>query len=639
MGLTKQQIVTVAVLLSGTFLAVLNVTLLSPALPTIMVDMGVDATTVQWMTSGYSLTEAIIIPMSAFIMGRLSTRKLFIGGMTIFALGSLLAALAPVFGLLLLGRVLQAVCTGMVMPMVMSMILLIFPREKRGAGMGLVTLIVGFAPSVGPSISGLLVDSVGWRMMFVLVFVLTLVVIVFATIVLKNQGNFERTGFDLLSVVLSTVGLLSLLYGLSSFASSPNIAVPIAMIVVGVIIVGLFVKRQNKLDNPMLRVNVLKTRNFRIAVMIMFSIQAALVGTGVLLPLYIQNVLGQSALTTGLIMLPGSLLGAVTGFFAGRLFDRFGARPVALVGSVLTVIGGAGMAAYALDTAAGFIVVVFAVLSMGLQLTITPANTWGINSLDNRVIQHGNAMINTLNQVGGSLGTAILVSVSALGAAMAAGTSPNPQFAGIHLAFCVTAALLFITFLVVVFLVRDKKGAKQTEAEKEQHREELANTEKNDAQAGVFTVVHEAMNPEPYYVLDTADIKEVTKWLAKSETSGVPVISADDRKVVGFIADGDLMNYLGKQSGRVASATMNTFYVIDDKDYQKRFKTLMHMNVMSLATKKVVSVKADMPLDEATRVLADRRIKKVPVVDDENHLVGTLSRRNIIQKLAGLLGD
>lgn len=588
MGLTKQQIVTVAVLLSGTFLAVLNVTLLSPALPTIMGDMGVDATTVQWLTSGYSLTEAIIIPMSAFIMGRSSTRKLFIGGMTIFAAGSLLAAVAPVFGLLLLGRVMQAICTGMVMPMAMSMILLIFPREKRGAGMGLVTLIIGFAPSVGPSISGLLVDSVGWRMMFVLVFVLTLVVIVFATIVLKNQGNFERTDFDFLSVVLSTLGLLSLLYGLSSFASSPNITVPIVMIIVGIVIVALFVKRQNKLDNPMLRVNVLKTRNFRVAVIIMFSIQAALVGTGVLLPLYIQNVLGQSALATGLIMLPGSLLGAVTGFFAGRLFDRFGARPVALVGSVLMIIGGAGMASYALDTSAAFIVVVFAVLSMGLQLTITPANTWGINSLDNSVIQHGNAMINTLNQVGGSLGTAILVSVSALGTAMAAGTSPNPQFAGIHLAFCVTAVLLFLTFLVVVFLVRDKKDAKQTAAEKRKQREELANTEKTDAQAGIFTVVHEAMNPEPYYVLDTADIKEVTKWLAKSETSGVPVISADDHKVVGFIADGDLMNYLGKQSGRVASATMNTFYVIDDKDYQKRFKTLMHMNVMNLATKKEI---------------------------------------------------
>lgn len=638
MGLTKQQIITVAVLLSGTFLAVLNITLLSPALPTIMADMGVDATTVQWLTSGYSLTEAVIIPMSAFIMGHLSTRKLYIGGMVIFACGSLLAALSPVFGLLLLGRVMQAVCTGMVMPMVMSLILLIFPREKRGAGMGLVTLIVGFAPSIGPSLSGLLVDSVGWRMMFVIVFVLTLVIIVLAVFLLKNQGEFERTRFDFPSLALSSLGLLSLLYGLSSFASSANIAVPVAMIVVGAVLVALFVRRQLHLDNPMLRVQVLAVKNFRVAVMIMFSIQAALVGTGVLLPLYIQNVLGHSALVTGLAMLPGSLLGAVTGYMAGRLFDRFGARPVALVGSVLTVCGGAGMVTFALGTPVGMIAFVFALLQMGLQLTITPANTWGMNSLDNKVIQHGNALINTLNQVGGSLGTAVLVSVSALGAGMAAASgqsAADATYAGIHLAFFVTAAILVLMFVVVVALVRDRAP----KVDPEQRAAKLSQIERSDAAQGVFTLVHEAMNPQPLYVLDTADIREVTKWLAKSETSGVPVVSADDHTVVGFVSDGDLMNYLGRQSGRMADASLNAFYLIDDQDYQKRFKDLLRMNVMKLATKKVVSVSEDMALDKAARVLADRRIKKLPVVDDNNHLVGTLSRRNIIQKLAGLLGD
>lgn len=641
MGLTKQQIITVAVLLSGTFLAVLNITLLSPALPTIMADMGVDAPTVQWLTSGYSLTEAVVIPLSAFIMGRLSTRKIYIGGMAVFACGSLLAALSPAFGFLLLGRVLQAICTGMVMPMVMSLILLIFPREKRGVGMGLVTLIVGFAPSIGPSLSGLLVDSVGWRMMFIIVFSLTLVVIVLAAALLRNQGDFERTSFDLPSVILSSLGLLSMLYGLSTFASSVNAAVPIAMVAVGAVLVGLFARRQMKLENPMLRVQVLGVRNFRVAVSIMFCIQAALVGTGVLVPLYIQNVLGETALTTGLAMLPGSLLGAVVGYFAGRLFDRFGARPVALVGSAITVLGGLGLIAFAANTQVAFIALVFCLLQMGLQLTITPANTWGMNSLDNRVIQHGNALINTMNQVGGSLGTAILVSVSALGSGMAAGagaTGAAATFAGIHLAFFVTAVLLLAMFLVVVTQVRDRRE-KATQSEQKEREADRERIERADAEQGVLTLVAEAMNPEPYYVLDTADIREVTKWLAKSETSGVPVVSAEDHTVVGFISDGDIMNYLGRQTGRMADATMNAFYLMDDEDYRKRFKTMLAMNVMKLATRKVISVSEDMALDDATRTLADRRIKKVPVVDDDNRLVGTLSRRNIIQKIAGLLGD
>lgn len=641
MGLTKQQIITVAVLLSGTFLAVLNITLLSPALPTIMADMGVDATTVQWLTSGYSLTEAVIIPLSAFIMGRLSTRKLYIGGMVVFACGSLMAALSPAFGFLLLGRVLQAVCTGAVMPMVMSLILLIFPREKRGVGMGLVTLIVGFAPSIGPSLSGLLVDSVGWRMMFVIVFVLTLVIIALAAALLKNQGDFERTSFDVPSVILSSLGLVSLLYGLSTFASSANLVVPLAMIAIGAVLVAFFMRRQLKLESPMLRVRVLGVRNFRVAVTIMFCIQAALVGTGVLLPLYIQNVLGETALTTGLVMLPGSLLGAVVGYFAGRLFDRFGARPVALTGSVITFLGGFGLLAFATDSAMVFIALVFCLLQMGLQLTITPANTWGMNSLDNRVIQHGNALINTMNQVGGSLGTAILVSLSAVGAGMAVNagvTGAGATFAGIHLAFVVTAALLFAMFVVVLTQVRDRKE-KATAAQRRDREAQMERIERTDAQEGVLTLVAEAMNPEPYYVLDTTNIREVTKWLAKSETSGVPVVSAEDHTVVGFISDGDIMNYLGRQTGRMADATMNAFYLMDDEDYRKRFRTMLAMNVMKLATKKVISVSEDMALDQATRTLADRRIKKLPVVDDDNRLVGTLSRRNIIQKIAGMLGD
>ncbi|MGI6591109.1 MAG: MDR family MFS transporter [Eggerthellaceae bacterium] len=640
MGLTRQQIIMVAVLLTGTFIAVLNVTLLSPALPAIMADMGVDATTVQWLTSGYSLTEAIIIPLSAYIMGRFSTRQVYIGGMVLFALGSLLSGLAPSFGLLLLGRIIQATCTGMVMPMVMSLILLTFPREKRGAGMGLVSLVIGFAPSIGPSLSGLLVDSVGWRMMFIVVFILALAVIVLASITLKNQEGFERIGFDMPSVIMSCIGLLCVLYGLSSFASSGHPLVSLVMVIAGAVVIAFFVRRQNRLEVPMLRVDVLRTRNFRIAVLVMFCIQAALVGVGVLLPLYIQNVMGQSALVTGLVMLPGSLLGAVMGFFGGKLFDRFGARPVALVGSIFMVIGGAGFIAFSLDTTMGVVAVIFCILEFGLQLTITPTNTWGINSLDNRIIHHGNAVINTLNQVGGSLGTAVLVSLSALGASMAASQqAANPTYSGIHLAFFATGILLACVFLIVLFGLRDRKTAKRTAAERAQAAAARATVEHADAQTGVFTLVHEAMNPQPRYVLDTSTIREVTKELARSETSGVPVVSEKNGTVVGFVSDGDVMDYLGRQSGRVADATMNAFYLVDDEDYQRRFKDLLKMNVMQLATKKVISVNQDMALDKATRVLADRRIKKVPVVDEDNRLVGTLSRRNIIQKLAGLLGD
>ena len=233
MGLTSEQKRTVVVLLAGALLVVLNQTLLSPALPVIMGDMSVDATTVQWLTSGYSLVEAIIIPLSAYLMGRFGTRRLFIGGLCIFGAGTVLAACAPLFIFLLLGRMLQASATGFVMPMVFTVMLLIFPREKRGAAMGLVSLVIGFAPAVGPSVSGVLVETIGWRALFVVVAVIAALIVIGAFASLKDRGDFERTTFDKASVLLSSFGLLSLLYGLSSITSSENVALNLAMIAAG----------------------------------------------------------------------------------------------------------------------------------------------------------------------------------------------------------------------------------------------------------------------------------------------------------------------------------------------------------------------------------------------------------------------
>ena len=259
MGLTHKQKMIVVILLAGAVLAVLNQTLLSPAFPTIMADLHVDATTVQWLTSAYSLVEAVIIPLSAYLIGRFSTRKLFIAGISIFAFGSLLAAFAPFFAILLLGRVFQAIACGIVMPMVFTVILLIFPREKRGSAMGMVSLVIGFAPAVGPSVSGILVDGIGWRALFVVVFILALIIIIASIITLESYGEFEPSSFDKPSVALCSLGLLSLLYGLSSISSARNITLPLALIAVGAVLLFFFVRRQFKLEIPLLRIEVLKT--------------------------------------------------------------------------------------------------------------------------------------------------------------------------------------------------------------------------------------------------------------------------------------------------------------------------------------------------------------------------------------------
>ncbi len=462
LGVTRKDLVMVAVLLVGVLLAVLNQTFLSPALPTIMADVGVDATTAQWLTSGYALVEAVVIPLSAYLIGRFSTRQLFITAFALFTVGSLSAALAPNFWVLLLGRVLQATCTGMAMPMVFTVILLVFPREKRGTAMGVIGLIIGFAPAVGPSVAGLLVDSVGWRALFAVVTGLSVAVILLAVFVLKNYGNFTRAPFDALSVALSTVGLVCLLYGLSTFAHSENLVITFALMAFGLVVCGLYVRRQTKLPVPMLHVDILRTRKYAITVVVIVIIQAALMGCEVITPLYIQGVLGNSASVSGFAMLPGAVIGAVMGLLSGRLFDRYGLRKVVIPGIIVAVLGASGLARLGIDSPIIAVTLTYTTLAIGLQFTMTPLNTWGVNSLSNSMIHHAESVSNTLNQVAASVGTAVLVSVSAMAPGLYPEASGLEQmYLGDHMAYTTTFAIMVLAALIVIFVAREKKGARR----------------------------------------------------------------------------------------------------------------------------------------------------------------------------------
>lgn len=628
MGLEKKQMIMVAVLISGTLLAVLNQTLLSPALPAIMADYQIDATTVQWLISGYSLVEAIVIPLSAYLLGRFSVRKLFIAGFSAFAVGSFLAAGAPAFFLVMIGRILQAVCTGMVMPMVITVILLVFPREKRGAAMGLVSLVIGFAPAVGPAVSGVLVDTVGWHWLFIISAVLAVIMVLLGVFFLENYGNFERTSLDIPSVVLSSLGLVCLLYGLSSFSSSANVALTAGLVAVGTVLLALFVRRQLKLEHPMLQVGVLKSARYRTAVIIIVILMAALIGLAAILPLFIQNVCGYSATVSGFVLLPGALVGAVMSLLAGRLFDRHGARGLVVGACAVTTVGAVCLFLLPASASAVLIAAAYAVLVLGLQAAMTPLNTWGINSLDNRVIQHANALSNTLNQVAASFGTALLVSVSALGAATVPGGSAVEQlYAGYHLAFGAIVVLLVVALAISAFKVFDKRAAKTRDAA-------VATAPETSAEEGEL-LVSSAMNSNPAWVSSTATIREALLKIAETDTSGLPVVS-DDLRVVGFISDGDIMKYLGRDDKATIDSGVFMYRFIDDEKLQSRLGELLGKSVMELATKRVIAVDSDMALERACHVLAERRIKKVPVVHDDK-LVGALSRRNVIHSVVASL--
>ncbi len=446
-----------AVLLAGCLLVVLNYTLLAPALPVIMREMGVGETTVQWLTSVYAMVEAVVIPLNAFLLGRFSVRKLFVGAFALFTAGSLMAAMAPSFPLLIVARVMQAMATGVAMPMVFTLVLLMAPRENRGQVMGLVGVVISFAPAIGPPASGALIDIVGWRALFVIVAATSVGVIVLSLALLENREGFERTSFDAPSIVLSSFGMFGLLYGLSTFTSSDTPWLSALLMLAGLALLAVFVRRQGELEVPMLRVETLRTRRFRNAIIVCCLLEAALIAIDVLLPLFLQNSLGQTPTMTGLVMAPAALAGAVTGVVAGRIFDKHGVRVIALVGAVLLEASAVALCLCGADTRVVVVAGIYFVETIGWQCVSTPTNTWGINSLPNEVIQHGNAVMSTLMQVGASFGTAAIVSLTALGPLFASGSdSAAAALAGYHVAFVGTAVLLAVVALVIVVGVRDK---------------------------------------------------------------------------------------------------------------------------------------------------------------------------------------
>ena len=655
LGLAKNQLQMIVVLLAGAFVAVLNATLLTPALPTIMADMGIASTTVQWLTSGYALTEAVIIPLAAYLMGRFSTRRLFIGGMTLFAAGSLVSAVAPVFPLLLLGRVMQACATGFVMPMVFSVILLVIPRERRGSAMGIIGLVIGFAPTIGPSLSGVLVDTVGWRAIFVIVAAVAAIIVACAAKMLKPYGEFRRSRFDLLSVVLSTCGLICLLYGLSSVSSSTNLGFTVGLIVAGIALVGLYAYRQLNLAEPMLRVDILKTVNYRTVVIVIALFQAALIGMETVMPLYIQGVLGQSATVSGLTLLPGALIGAFTGMLAGRLFDKFGVRVPVLIGAAVVLCGVLGFTQFRADSPVLLVSVMYAVLAIGIQFTMTPVNTWGVNSLPNEAIQHAQSTSNTINQVAASFGTALLVSVAATVSGVASDLAGVERtFAGYHASFCTTALLATCAIVLILVFVRDKKkvdvpseAAAASDAQADVRASDGAPFADVPAPSDAFAraadkalsgfTLAQVMNPNAATVSNSACMREVIAILAATNTSGVSVVDPAG-KLVGYVTDGDIMRYLARNDFNMSSPSAGVSLSLqDDEDMEGRLAALASLNVMELATKRVVSVDIDTPLDVACAILAKRRIKKMPVTSN-GVLVGALSRRNVLHAMMEQIG-
>ncbi|WP_100486268.1 MDR family MFS transporter [Sporolactobacillus pectinivorans] len=461
----------IIVLLVGAFCTILNQTLLATALPDIMKDFNITAATGQWLTTAFLLMNGIMIPVTALMINKISSKTLYIASMVIFLIGTVMAAIAPNFPLLLTGRIVQAAGAGIMMPLMQTIFLLIFPKEKRGIAMGLAGLVIAFAPAIGPTLSGWIVDSYNWRVLFYMIIPITVIVIILAFVAMRKVVPLTYPSIDFLSIVLSTAGFGGLLYGFSEVGNDGWASVTvISWLIIGVIFVALFIWRQLAMKEPMLELKVFKSPIFSLSVAISSFVMMAMIGAELVLPLYIQNVRGESAFHSGLMLLPGAIMMGLMSPVTGIIFDRIGARKLAITGIFILTAGTVPFMFLTIHTSIASIVITYAIRFLGISMVMMPMTTAGMNALPNSLMSHGTAVNNTIRTVAGSIGTAILISVltnvtkhgmpkkslMSLDPAQYGTKAVNATLNGMTATFFVAVCFCLLT-LLLTFFVKGKK--------------------------------------------------------------------------------------------------------------------------------------------------------------------------------------
>ncbi|MFX3631745.1 MAG: DHA2 family efflux MFS transporter permease subunit [Candidatus Pristimantibacillus sp.] len=480
------------VMILGAFIAVLNQTIMSVALPELMVDFSIEASTAQWLTTGYMLVNGVLIPITAFLMQRFTTRELFQASMVIFLLGTIVSAVAPSFEILLAGRLIQAAGAGIIMPLLMNVILTVFPPNKRGAAMGMVGFAIIFAPAIGPTIAGYIIEQFSWRTMFYGMIPIVVIVIAVAFVFLKNVAERTYPKIDVWGVILSTIGFGTLLYGFSSAGNKGWSSVEVILtIVIGVVSLILFTWRQLVVKSPLLDLRAFKYSMFSLTTVINIAVTMVMYADMMLLPLYLQSARGYTALESGLLMLPGALLMGLMMPVTGRLFDKFGAKWLSIIGMAITIVTTIGFVNLTDSTSYTYLVLMSTGRRFGMAMFLMPITTAGLNQLPARLNAHGTAISNTIKQVAGAIGTSLLVTVMAnrttahLQDMMAAGAAANATkehilmeatIQGINDAYLVIIGIGVVGLLLSFFIKRAGNTEEVEETSKAVTRKTVSET-------------------------------------------------------------------------------------------------------------------------------------------------------------------
>ncbi|KRN06479.1 DHA2 family efflux MFS transporter permease subunit [Liquorilactobacillus mali] len=437
-------------MLIGAFVGMLSETSLNIALPQLMSSLHINAGIIQWLVTGYMLVIGIVLPFSSLLSKWFTTRQIIIFGLVDFIIGATISAMATNFGILLLGRMIQGIATGLILPLMFTVAMQIFPPHKLGTAMGICALVIMLAPAIGPTLTGIILAKLSWHWIFWTFIPFLVIALFFAVFSLENVGKLSRPKIDFLSLIGSIIGFASLVTGISLVSDLGWISVPvIVLLIVSVITLTLYVRRQLTLENPVLNLKIFKNPMFRSGALLVMIDFAIILSAMYLLPQYIQRGLLLPVALTGIIMLPGGFVNAIVSVFAGRSYDNYGAKLPVRIGFLIAIIGCLLLSAVKTDSTIIYVIIAHVILMVGCPLAMSPAQTYALNSLAGPESGDGSTIMNTMQQIVGAISTALTTSFLALGESFYPGKNSSASFTnGMHFGIYFTLVLAVIGLLL-----------------------------------------------------------------------------------------------------------------------------------------------------------------------------------------------
>lgn len=447
----KHVVLVVALVMFGSCLGNLSQTALNSMFSGMAADFNVDAALGQWVTTLYMLVLGITVPVVTYLMRRYTLKGVIVSSLVLLLLGGIIDAAALNFPMLIIGRVLQAISAGITMPMMMSLIMMSVPPERQATAMGISGIAMGFAPNIGPTIGGAMLESTGWRSFFVVLALASLILIVIAVACVKRTpAEDSQARLDVLSLVQSALGFGGLLLGFSN-VSSYSVENPLvwAPLIVGALFLIFFMRRQRRIDNPLICLDIFQSGQYNISFWAMNFLYASFMGITLIIPLYIEGIWGGTPLEAGLALLPGTIAAFIINPLAGVLTDKIGARPVIVVAALFLAAGATMMAFVDENTPYWVILAMQGVRATGVSGLIGPYNSWGMAKLAPQLMTDASSFGTAVRQAFASLGTALMVCAIVLGPALFGSATM-----GVHVAFGFSAVCAILVFVISVAKVR-----------------------------------------------------------------------------------------------------------------------------------------------------------------------------------------